>query len=79
MQNQKKQLVGKTVDSGTSSTLNLISRSTNGNKGAKSYGNLSKIACSNHTSATSLDNPITVTTLGKLEHEMTYLELCHSS
>lgn len=75
----QKQLTGKIADCSTSSILNLISQNTNGNKSMKSYGNSSKTACSNRTSVTSLDNPIIVTTLNKLEHEMNYLELCHSS
>lgn len=67
------------IDSRACSTLNLISQSSNPNKSAKSYSNLSKSGYSNHTSATSLNNPITVTTLNKLELEVNYLELCHSS
>lgn len=68
------------ADSSTSSTINLLSQSSNANKSVKSYTNLSKSGYSDHTSVTSLNNnPITVTTLNKLEQEVNYLELCHSS
>lgn len=77
--NEIRHLTAKTADSSTNSTLNLLSQSTNGNKTIKSYSDLSKNACSIHTSDTSLDNPITVTTLNKLQEEINYLELCHST
>ncbi|XP_031623796.1 mast/stem cell growth factor receptor kita-like [Contarinia nasturtii] len=69
------------TNSSTSSTINLLSQSSNVNKSIKTYTNLSKGGCnSNRTSVSSLNNnPITVTTLNKLEMEVNYLELCHSS
>lgn len=80
MAHQQRMTMASVSDSRGSSTLNLMSQnSSNSNKCGKSYSNLSKNGYSNHTSAASLNNPITITTLNKLEMEVNYLELCHSS
>lgn len=76
----------KITENSTSSTLQLLSHSnnnshTNGShsaNGAKNYGNLLK-KTSGDNQVENTDNPITVTTLKKLEQEMNYLELCYSS
>lgn len=79
MAHQQRVTMASVSDSRGSSTLNLMSQNSSSNKCGKSYSNLSKNGYSNHTSAASLNNPITITTLNKLEMEVNYLELCHSS
>lgn len=63
------------VSNGTCSTL----MSQNSNMSAKTNSIDSKTEYSNRTSVTSLNIPISVTTLDKVEQEVNYLELCHSS
>lgn len=78
---QKLIAAGKLPDNSTSisSTLNLISQNSGTNKSVKNYSNSTKNVYSNRSSVTSANNSITVTTLNKLEEEVNYLELCHSS
>lgn len=69
-------------NSSTSSTINLLSQcSSTVNKSIKNHSNPSKsVYNSNQTSVSSLNNnPNTITTMNKLEMEVNYLELCHSS
>lgn len=79
-ENAIRQFTGnKITENSTSSTLQLLSHnSTDGSaRSTINYGNLLKNT-SGGNQVTNTDNPITVTTLKKLEQEMNYLELCYS-
>lgn len=79
-ENTIRQFTGnKITENSTSSTLQLLSQnSTNGSaNGTINYGNLLKNTSGGNLVANT-DNPITVTTLKKLEQEINYLDLCYS-